>query len=336
MRFQEVLFRNLPKFFREWIERQLKYANFTIKPENYFFMTLIYSIIVAVALFFIVIFFDIRILSLSSRTVAIIFSLGGFFGFQAFMYSIVILTADRIARFVDEILPDALRLISANLRAGLTPDKALLLSARPEFGPLQKHIRNAALLSLSGVSIEDAIKTIPENINSKVVRRSFDLLREGISKGGNLSHLLDGLAEDISQAKLMKKEVHAFVLMYAIFIFFAAGVGAPLLYGISSFLVGTMQQIQTPTPELSIPASMKSMKFLKIRGTGIEVSPEFLTVYSITALLITSVFGGLIIGLIKEGSEKAGLKYIPILLLLSLGVFYISRKLVTTIFGVFA
>ena len=162
------------------------------------------------------------------------------------------------------------------------------------------------------------------------------MLREGISKGGNLSHLLDGLAEDISQAKLMKKEVHAFVLMYAIFIFFAAGVGAPLLYGISSFLVGTMQQIQTPTPELSIPASMKSMKFLRIGGAGIEVSPEFLTVYSITALLITSVFGGLIIGLIKEGSEKAGLKYIPILLLLSLGVFYISRKLVTTIFGVFA
>ena len=103
MRFQEVLFRNLPKFFREWIERQLKYANFTIKPENYFFMTLIYSIIVAVALFFIVIFFDIRILSLSSKMVAIVFSLGGFVGFQAFMYSIVILTADRIARFVDEI-----------------------------------------------------------------------------------------------------------------------------------------------------------------------------------------------------------------------------------------
>jgi archaellum biogenesis protein FlaJ (TadC family) len=50
-------------------------------------------------------------------------------------------------------------------------------------------------------------------------------------------------------------------------------------------------------------------------------------------MLITSVFGGLLIGLVDEGSERAGLRFIPILLGLSLCVYFVSRIFITQILG---
>jgi MFS-type transporter involved in bile tolerance (Atg22 family) len=54
--------------------------------------------------------------------------------------------------------------------------------------------------------------------------------------------------------------------------------------------------------------------------------------YSILSLTVTSIFGGILIGLIQEGEEKAGLRYIPLLLLFSLSIFFLARFFVTRVF----
>jgi flagellar biosynthesis protein FliQ len=51
------------------------------------------------------------------------------------------------------------------------------------------------------------------------------------------------------------------------------------------------------------------------------------------SLAVTSFFGGLLIGLIQEGSEKAGLRYIPILIAVSLSIFFLTRLMVERLFG---
>jgi len=330
IRVYEIVFRVMPKGYRNWMENYLTYAGFTISPYKYAGFSLLYGILLALSTVFSVYMFGLTLLGLTTGQLMIVFGLISFFVFEAFMHSLLIVVSDKIANFTDDILPDALRLISANIRSGFTPDRALLLSARPEFGPLKEQIIKTAKLTFSGEALEDAIQVMPKKINSNALKRSVDLLVEGMQRGGNISNLLDGLSDDIRQTKILKREVQAFVMMYAIFIFFAAGIGAPLLYGISSFLVETMKEIGGATETAAaMPGSMQFMAF-----TGIKVETQFLMLYMISALSITSIFGGLIMGLIQSGTEKAGLKFIPILFGVSITVFFVVRLFVTRIFGI--
>ncbi len=330
MRIYEIVFRVMPKGYRNWIKKYITYAGFTISPGKYSGFSLLYGVLLGLSITFVVYLLGLSLLGLTTGQLMIIFGLVSFCVFEAFMHSLLITVSDRIANFTDDILPDALRLVSANIRSGFTPDRALLLSARPEFGPLEKQIIKTAKLTFSGEALEDAIQVMPKKINSKALKRSVDLLVEGIQRGGNIANLLDGLSDDIRQTKILKKEVQAFVMMYAIFIFFAAGIGAPLLYGISSFLVETMKELGgTVEVGATVPSTMKFMAF-----SSINVETQFLMLYMVSAISITSIFGGLIMGLIQSGSEKAGLKYIPILFGISITVFFLVRMLVTGIFGV--
>jgi len=69
-----------------------------------------------------------------------------FFGSAAIAtpYFSLILAADARRKRVERYLPDFLILTSANLRSGLTIDKALLFASRREFGELSKLTRKAA------------------------------------------------------------------------------------------------------------------------------------------------------------------------------------------------
>lgn len=323
MRLYEILFRMTPNGYRKWVKRMLNCSDFRILPENYIGFSIIYGILLLITVLITCIIIHMGFIV----SILIAFSVSAVF--EAFMHAIPLVIADNRAKFTDEILPDALNLISSNIRSGSTPDQAFLLSARPEFGPLETQIRKSAKLTLSGESIEDAIQTIPENIDSRTLRHTIELLIEGISKGGSLANLLDGLANDIRQTRILKKEVEAFVMMYAIFIFFAAGIGAPLLYGISSYLVETMQRLGSSVPtQQGFTGSSKFMTF-----QSIQINQGFMRMYMLISLTITSIFGALLMGLIQEGTEKAGFKYIPMLLLLSIGIFFLSRFLVMSIFG---
>lgn len=329
MRIYEVVFRAMPKGYKDWVKKYITYAGFTISPGKYAGFSILYGILLAFSVICIVYMLNLALLGLTTWQLMIIFGLVSFGVFEAFMHSLLITISDRIANFTDDILPDALRLISANIRSGFTPDRALLLSARPEFGPLEKQIIKTAKLTFSGQALETAIQVMPKKINSKALKRSVDLLVEGIQRGGNIANLLDGLSNDIRQTKILRREVQAFVMMYAIFIFFAAGIGAPLLYGISSFLVETMKELGgTVDVGVAVPTTMKFMAF-----AGIKVETQFLMLYMISSLSVTSIFGGLIMGLIQSGTEKAGLKYIPILFSISITIFFLVRMFVTNIFG---
>ena len=114
-----------------------------------------------------------------------------------------------------------------------------------------------------------------------------------------------------------------------IFIFIAIGFGAPLLFGLSSYLIGvlseTLGQIEVPkTAEVDIPFTISSAPSL---------SQSFVVGFSLSFLIVSVIFGSLIIGLINKGKEKYGIKYIIPLLMLSLGLFFIIRFLISTLLG---
>ncbi|HKZ45529.1 MAG TPA: type II secretion system F family protein [archaeon] len=318
------VYRLAPQGYKNWVTKNLKFADFSIEPERYIGFSIIYSLFLALdilIIFFVIGFPLLLVLAASVAT----FSL-----FQACLLSILILVSSARSKAVEEVLPDVLQLMAANIRSGLTPDKSLLLSARPEFGPLEVEIKKVAKRTISGEPLDESLQGMTERIDSRILNRSLKLVIEGIRKGGELASLLEQTAEDIRHTKILLKEVSAIVLMYVIFIFFAAAMAAPLLYAISTYLVETMGKIGglLPGTASELPKQMGS-----IRLTRVQMSTEFLMSYSLMSLTITSIFGGLIIGLIKEGTEKAGIKFIPMFFIISIGLYFAVKMIVSSFLG---
>lgn len=309
----------LPKRLMARYAELLRYSDIRVPPERFVGFLLLFGAGVSFALAF----NAAVLLSFPSEMLPAVF-LATYVSFHAIVYLLLSIAAEREGKQVDIMLPDALQLMAMNIKSGMTTDRALLLAARPEFGPLEKELNRAGKDVLVGKDIRSALLQMPKRVKSKQLERTAALIAEGIESGGDLSDLLQQTADDIRNARLMQAEVRANVMMYAIFIFFAAGVGAPLLYAISTHLVGVLsgQFAQFRVDETLVTG------VTMLQGQ-INLSADFLTGFALAAMAITSIFGSMVIGIVQNGREKDGLKYIPVLLAVSLAVFYAVRLLVT-------
>ncbi len=305
----------------EWVEKYIKYSDIKIEVETFIQITSTLPLIFLILGLTLYLFFG-WIYCLVPLAILIFV--------EGIMHLTLVMVSNKRASLAEEMLPDALRLISSNLRAGLIPEKALLMSARPEFGPLSEQINEAGKFLIVGRQIKDAFEAIPAKINSSVLRKTSRLIVEGIIKGSSLSLLLEGLADDIKSTSMLRKEIKAQVTAYSMFIFLALSFGAPLLYSASLFLTETLIGLGTILPDEPLATGA-----IQLTMSGVNLSEEFLLYYSIAMMVVSSIFGGILIGLIQEGKELAGLKYIGMLLIIDMTLFYLIKFVVLSSFSVF-
>ncbi|HLC59632.1 MAG TPA: type II secretion system F family protein [archaeon] len=325
IRFSSITARFGPSKYKAWVNKHLVYADMTWQFDKFVSMCYLYSLAFSiVAVFILTVFLQYTFL-LSFAVSQFVFIIS----FLTFHFILSVIAENR-AKTVEEVLPDVLKLVAINLKSGMTVDRALLLSARPEFGIMEKEIKTVSQKVISGVPVEKALDHFTERILSPLLTRTMRLVKEGLDKGGELAVLLEQIANDMVHTKTLRKEVAAQVGMYAIFIFFAVGIGAPMMYGVSTYLVKTMTKI---TGGLDIGAAstahVSSIKFQKI-----NIDTNFLTSYQLVSLLITAIFGGLLLGLLKDGKEKAGVKYIPILIVMDIGIYFVANVMLGSVLGV--
>ncbi|MFH1210852.1 MAG: type II secretion system F family protein [archaeon] len=269
------------------------------------------------------------------------FALGAMFGFNLWLtfaiafatfeitiYVWLLLSVDAKARMIERALPDALQLMSSNLRAGLTPEKALLLSARPEFGPLTDEITRVGKDVMVGKEVATALMDMAKRVRSDKLRKTMELIVSGLRSGGELASLIEQTARNLRDQEFVDQKIRSNIRMYVIFIFSAVSFGAPMLYGLSSFLVDVMKDVIS---KVEIPTDSVSTMNMPLTITKVSVSSEFIMTYVITSLVMTSVMGSLILGLISKGEEKQGFKLVPILVAISLLVFFTVRFLVSSL-----
>ncbi len=248
--------------------------------------------------------------------------------FEAVVYSWLLLKVDAKTRFVEKVLSDVLQLTASNLRAGITTDKALLLSARPEFGTLSDELNKVGKEVTTGKDIDDALINMTNRIQSEKLKKSVMLIVSGLRSGGELAPLLEQTSKNLRNAVFVEEKIKSNVRMYIIFIFAAIAFGAPMLFGLSSFLAEVMAKVlaavEIPeTTAVSMPITLSKL----------TISPGFIISYIIVFLITTSTFGSLLLGSITTGEEKRGIRFIPILITLSLAVFFLVRWLITRLFG---
>ena len=136
-----------------------------------------------------------------------------FAGFQITVYMWIGLNVDAKAKFVEKVLPDALQLMSSNLRAGLTPDRALLLSSRPEFGPLSEELNKVGREIAVGKEIDKALMKMTERIRSEKLTKTMLLIVSGLRSGGELASLLDQTARNLRAQEFVDQKIRSSIKM---------------------------------------------------------------------------------------------------------------------------
>lgn len=305
----------MPRFYRKKIEELIKFSGSKKPPQSFFNRTLFISCIIGA--FFAIIFSSVMIFFIAFLCIFLL------------LHGFLILIVEKRTKFVEKILPDALQLMAANMRSGFIPSRAMLLSARKEFGPLSEAIKIAGKEMMTGKSLEESLTGITKNIKSEALGLTVKLIIRGIKSGGQLVSLFEETAIDMRRKESVKKDIRANILMYSIFIGFAACVGAPALYALSNYLVSTITVLGK---NIHMPEQYTSTVSL-FRLGSVSVSQDFLFLFSITAIAITTFFGGLIMGLIESGKEKAGIKYIPVMMAVGFAVFFLTKLAISGMFG---
>lgn len=244
--------------------------------------------------------------------------------FLYFYFSNSLAKSNRIRKF-ESIFPDFLQLMSSNLKAGMTIDKAMLLSSRPEFAPLDSEILNTGKDIATGKDIEQAFLDMSKRIGSQKIHKIILLIISGIRAGGDLAVLLEQTSTSMRQRELLEKKASSNVAMYFIFILIAVSFAAPALFSLSTVLVELMSTIFS-----ELPATPSNLPFTLSK---INISITFVNYFSIIFIIVIDVLACLILGLINKGEEKQGLKYLPFILAVSLAVFFVARAIISNFMG---
>ena len=233
---------------------------------------------------------------------------------------------------IEDVLPDYLQLTASNIKAGMTIDRALWYAVRPRFGVLAKEIETVAKETMRGEDLKIALRKFSDKYDSVLLKRSISLLIEGIEAGGEIGDLLNKIAINVQENKLMRKEMSANVTTYIIFITFSTVLAAPVLFALAGILIKVISSLGSSLSDTGFAAATSGFA-IGFSGSGINYN-DF-RIFAIVSLIVTSFFSAIIISTIKRGNAKSGFRFIPIFIVVTISLFLIADKVLGKLMGVF-
>ena len=261
-------------------------------------------------------------------------ALGVFFGGLLLVRSLVSMIADSVSAKIEKVLPDMLLLMAANLRAGMIPESSFIASMKPEFGKLNYLLNKAAIETQAGKTFSEALLEMNDMTNSEFFKDSVRIISEGIRSGAELHLILENLASNLLQNESIRNDMKAQVKSYSLFIFIAATLAGPLLYGVSSFLIGILDQVGKSTSNSTSATNLPSGTLGMFSGFTLpHISVTLIIAISVINVIITTASSALLGGILNTGKAKSGIKNIPIYTLIGLGIFFMVRIGVSIFFA---
>ncbi len=255
------------------------------------------------------------------------------FGIISFIYDYKIYMRTRT---LEEILPDFLNSLSENLKGGTTFEEALFNSIKPEFGEFSKEINLVAKKIATGKDTAEALMEFAEKYDSPEIKRTFSVISEALESGGKITPIIDKIATSLNEVKALKRDIAATNMNYVMFIVLIVGFVAPFLYSLSvqflriiqAFTTRMSKVTATPVSEMATPLASAIFNV-----ESVALTPQDFIGLSYILIGITAAFSGMIISIIRTGSIKSGLKYIPMLVILSLTVYMGLLKILSNFFS---
>ncbi len=229
---------------------------------------------------------------------------------------------------LEEKLPDYLTLVSTNLKGGMAFEEALWNAIRPEFGILAKEIGLVSKKVMTGREMEDVLEEFAKKYDSPILKRSLNLLIGEVSSGGEIADVLDRIIDNLKKTKTLKKEMASSTLTYMIFIGALVAVISPVLFALSFQLFQIISGFMG-----TVASNIGSAQGMSFNLEAPQVDYGDFKLFSAMSITVISVFSSMIISIIEKGDIKGGLKYIPVFLVVSLLVYFISSALLSAVFS---
>jgi flagellar protein FlaJ len=221
------------------------------------------------------------------------------------LYGFFKLMEDRRIRQIDTIFPDFVRDLAESRRAGMTFTKALLFSAKGNYGILTQEINKIAQQVSWGTSVNDALLAFSDRVPTSLIRRTVSLIIEASKSGGNVADVLDAASRDAREIKMLEAERRANMASYVVVIY----------VGMMVFLV-----------IIAVLSSQFLPAMIMQEGAGSQMGATQAHVDAITAVFfwagILQGFGsGMVAGVFEDGKFVSGIKHIFIMVLITWFVF---------------
>ncbi|QQG39296.1 MAG: type II secretion system F family protein [Candidatus Aenigmatarchaeota archaeon] len=236
------------------------------------------------------------------------------------------------AREVEDSLTDALELLASNVKAGLPIKDSMQLLMTDEFGQLGVEMSTAVIEMNTGVSMVDALRATRARVESQLYAKTIETLCRSVESGVNVDTVCTAMARNINDMRNITRDIRASTTTYTLFLGFAALVASPLLFALSSYLVEASGEIFAVASAQGTGGSP-----LGLLSFSTSVPPaDMLRNFFLAAIAITSFFTSLGIGIVKDGSMRVGLKFVPFFLATSFAVFFVAKGLIAGLVGLSA
>ncbi|MFI5412353.1 MAG: type II secretion system F family protein [Candidatus Micrarchaeales archaeon] len=250
----------------------------------------------------------------------------------AFIYLYLEFKIDARKTKVELMLPDYFQIVAANLRSGISLERAMLLAARPEFGFLSDDIKEMSRRVFGGQTLEASLQDFASRYRSYQLRHATRMIMEALRYGGAMSDLISQISRDIRSQQLIQKEVAGQLLMYSIFVAFAGLVAAPVLYGLTTQMIIITDSVWNGILQ-SNPGGLPTIGISFLRPSPPKITPDEYRTFSYAAILVITGFASLIMSAISTGSAVKGLRYLPVFIAVGLIIYFIVQNVIASMFS---
>ncbi|WP_323736744.1 type II secretion system F family protein [Methanosphaera sp. ISO3-F5] len=282
------------------IQRKLIDSGIFIKTEELITITILTMLITLIITTIICIIFTIHIITSIIITLTIPLSLTFYIYYKN----------EKRLEEIEQELPDYLRQISSLIKVGLGLESAFKELSQTINNSLNDEIKRALLETSFGRPFDESLMEIANKNNSDNLKHTFQLIIHSWNSGGNLSEILEAIADDLSDTIMLKKQRKAGVMMSVMFLVISSVIATPFALG--------MIQLYT--------------QFISISGRTNPLS-EVIPISSTGYIIIQAILVSILLGIVMYSDAKKGIKYMIIIVPASLAVYYFSQQILTGIMG---
>ncbi len=233
---------------------------------------------------------------------------------------------------LDQQLPDALLLISSNMRAGATIDVAISNVSRHSEYPIKTELDKTSRDLVSG-TVEDSLSNLADRNSSPVLKNTVELMLYGIKSGGKMADLMDDISHEIRMTSNLQKEVESQISLYKMFLMLVVMFISPFMLAVAANFVVLTQtfsgQFKSSLSGADLPATVGNsglagqliQKMMSSENKA-EIKVQDMIYFGYGMCVISSLMIAMLLGVIENGKVRGGLKYIPMFLIISLVVFH--------------
>ncbi|MEM3552347.1 MAG: type II secretion system F family protein [Candidatus Bathyarchaeia archaeon] len=211
---------------------------------------------------------------------------------------------------VDNNIPKMLKELAEAGRTGITLIRALEFASERRYGALSTELKRIVNQISWGASLEEALKSFSDRVETKLAKRIAVLLTEIHKVGGEVQEVLETVSRHINELQTIEKERQSQMKPYIAIVYIAFFV----------FILIDILLIRSFFWELaSLQETLQSAGGF-FMGGAIDLTQVETILFHLS--LIEGFYAGLVAGKMGEGSIGAGLKHSVILMVTGFIAFF--------------